>query len=178
LVNEQLDKAFECWIGSERRGEDAEAERALAGVFALLPPPSGPSGGFSARVMASLPHLYQRNPWERLAWGWRAALAVALTLTGLATIFAPSVLPALSWLFRPQVLVSAAAGITGSLARAFIEAVAVGKAWLDVVTVLWSLISLPSLWGAWFVAAATSLAAFRWLLDQSSKRSGGHASSR
>lgn len=177
-MRERLDKAFERWIGSERRGEDAEAERALAGLFALLPPPSGPSSGFSARVMASMPHLHRQSAWKRLAWGWRAALAVALTLTGLATILAPSVLPALSWFLRPQVLVSAAAGLTGSLARAFIEAVAVGKAWLDVVAVLWSLISLPSLWGAWFVAAASSLAAFRWLLDQPSKRSGGHASSR
>lgn len=176
-MNGPLHEAFRRWIGSEGQN-DERAERALADLLALLPPLPGPSSGFSTRVLASLPHLYGRSEWKRLAWGWRVAVAMALALTGLATILAPSILQTLSWLLRPHMIVSVAAGLTGSLARAFIEAVAVGRAWLDVVAVLWSLLSLPSLWGAWFVAAATSLATLHWLLDQPSKRSGGHASSR
>ncbi len=176
-MNERLEEAFQRWVDSEREGDPERADRALGRVFALLPPPSGPSEGFSARVLGSLPGLQRRGAWARLAWGWKLALAAALTLTGLATIAAPSILPALSWLIRPHLVVSLGAGMTGSLARALIEALAVGKAWLDVVAVLWSLISLPSLWGAWLIAAVSSLVAFRWLLVQPSKRSGGHASS-
>jgi len=127
--------------------------------------------------MASLPPFSGARVRPSPAWGWRLVLATALALTGLATILTPSAFSAASWFLRPHLLVSAGAGLVGSLARALIEALAVGKAWIDVIAVLWRLISIPSLWSAWLVAVLTSLAAFRWLLDQPSKRSGGHASS-
>lgn len=71
MSNEDLHQRLETWLAEERRGAEAAAERALAGLFAMLARPE-PSTGFAGRVLAriAVPEL-QAAPWviERLVAG-------------------------------------------------------------------------------------------------------------
>jgi hypothetical protein len=107
-MSRNLHTDLERWLAAEAAGDDFAAEEAFGAAFAamprLVPPP-----GFTERVVMA----FDREPdTGRATWLWKAALAAAVALAGVATGF----LPLLRWIPIPlpdvgDVLAAAARGL-------------------------------------------------------------------
>jgi len=86
--NPHMDR-IERWLAAEAAGDDFAAEEAFGTLFEGLPR-LAPHPGFSERVVMAL-----REPdTGRASWLWKAALAAAVALAGIAA----GLLPLLRWL--------------------------------------------------------------------------------
>ncbi|MDX1623852.1 MAG: hypothetical protein R3199_07705 [Gemmatimonadota bacterium] len=72
------------WLRAEGADDD-RADQAFGSLMAAMPRLS-PSAGFAERVM----HAVSPASAPAFAWGWKVALAAALTLAGLATALIPA----------------------------------------------------------------------------------------
>lgn len=81
---------LERWLAAEAAGDDLAAEEAFGAVFASMPR-LAPPPGFTERVIMA----FDREPdTGRATWLWKAALAAAVALAGLAT----GLLPLVRWI--------------------------------------------------------------------------------
>ena len=81
---------LERWLAAEVAGDDLAAEEAFGAVFASMPR-LAPPPGFTERVIMA----FDREPdTGRATWLWKAALAAAVALAGLAT----GLLPLVRWI--------------------------------------------------------------------------------
>ncbi|MCP4658552.1 MAG: hypothetical protein GY856_24330, partial [bacterium] len=81
-MNRRAQELLRSWLNAESETHEAAADRALAGLFRLLPQAS-PSPGFADRVLAAAWPMPVPQP----SWPMRAAIATSLLLAGLSTIF-------------------------------------------------------------------------------------------
>ena len=101
---------LERWLAAEAAGDDFAAEEAFGTLFQELPR-LAPHPGFSERVVMAL-----REPdTGRASWLWKAALAAAVALAGVAAAF----LPLLRWI---PIQVPSTSDVVAAAAR--------GLAWL------------------------------------------------
>jgi hypothetical protein len=101
---------LERWLAAEAAGDDLAAEEAFRTLFEAMPR-LAPLPGFAERVVMAL-HEPETG---RASWLWKAALAAAVALAGLAAGF----LPLLRWI---PVQVPGASDVVATAAR--------GLAWL------------------------------------------------
>jgi len=128
---------LERWLAAEAAGDDFAAEAEFAALFEALPRLS-PRPGFPERVLMDL-----REPESgRAAWMWKAALAAAVSLAGLAA----GLLPLLRW-------IPIHAPSTGEVLAAGARAVAWLDRWLRAGLDVWA--TLARVGGAIGKAAGT-----------------------
>lgn len=124
-MSHKLKNATQSWLKVERRagGEtDEAAERALARVFRALPMPT-PSSALANRTLARLglsplaPRAASRVL-RRPHWAYRWAVALSLSLSGLATVlYAPALLSSLSLKGSANWIVDVGAGFLATVSR-------------------------------------------------------------
>jgi F0F1-type ATP synthase membrane subunit c/vacuolar-type H+-ATPase subunit K len=103
---------LERWLAAEAAGDDFAAEEAFGAMFAAMPR-LAPPPGFAERVIMAV----DREPdTGRATWLWKAALAAAVSLAGLAT----GLLPLLRWI---PIRLPDVGDVVAAAAR--------GLAWLD-----------------------------------------------
>ena len=89
-MSRNLHTDLERWLAAEAAGDDLAAEQAFGAAFAAMPRLTPPPG-FTERVVMA----FDREPdTGRASWLWKAALAIAVALAGLAT----GLLPLLRWI--------------------------------------------------------------------------------
>ena len=115
-MSKLLEQAIREWLRKERQGEDAQADRALAGVFSCLPAEPIP-GGFVDQVMARLAWqpAVSPAPVRSFSWGSRAVLALSMVLTALFLLVVPSYIPALLGVFNLSRLTEIGIGFTADV---------------------------------------------------------------
>jgi hypothetical protein len=114
------------YLEAEASGRGAEAEAALAALFAALPQPA-PAAGFTARVIARIgrPSVFSRLP-------VRAALAAVLAFAALATALLAPPLASLAGAFGPSGLVAGGADLATALSLRFAAGL---SAWSSITAV-------------------------------------------
>ena len=132
---------LERWLAAEAAGDDLAAEAAFGALFHALPQVA-PSPGFGERVLMELREREREPESGRVPWLWKAAVAAAVALAGLAAGFLPL-------LRRIPIDVPGPAEIVSAAARG----VAWLAGWLGAGLDVWE--TLARLGGAIGTAAAT-----------------------
>ena len=157
----RLDGALDRWLRAEREARDGDAELALDQVFRDLP---RPKVNLAAGVFARLGLPIPEPRWDPFAsWKLRLALATAAVLAASALGLAPWLWPVVRDLARPSLF----GEWLGS-------AIVLGAQWLAAGSEWWSLmgnlgealsrfVALPSVAGAFLLAALVASGAFRTL---------------
>lgn len=152
-----LNNPLSRWLAAERAAATDHAERALDELFALLAQPS-PATGFAERVVARLAPL---PPAEKVALGWRLALAFSLMLVALSVAWLPLVVMPLAEAVRPGQLVEilVAGLVAGS--RALTEWLAFWHSMIEVNRVVVTVVSKPPVAATLIVLAGLTAVSFR-----------------
>lgn len=151
---QRVDNIFKHWMTAERSGREAEAERALARLFAVLPAPL-PSAGFADRVLAgaglrAAPAVY---PW----WS-RAAIAACLMVVGMALAYTLPLTLGLSRLVAPgEVAATIVSGFVAVLSR-IDELFVAWRLCANVAQTLMLVVTSPPVF--WTVLTLSTLSAF------------------
>ncbi|MCP3957223.1 MAG: hypothetical protein GY719_05165 [bacterium] len=156
-MTERLDMTMRRWLAAEQAGREADAERALARMFAALPM-SAASAGFADRVLAS---AGLRS--TALAWWGRAAVAALLLITGLALAYTLPLVVGLAALVAPgEVFAAVVQGFVG-LANRVDEVVAIWHILARVMETLTAIATAPPVAITLLTLTILSAATFRGL---------------
>lgn len=159
-MTKKLGKATTRWLRAERRNRDADAERALRGVFRSLPVPV-PSRALLERTLAE---LGMSPVAARPHWVFRWAVSLALVLAGLATaIYGPVLFRAFSVGGTIDWFVDLGAGLLTSLSRLLAAAVALWDVIVRIGEAAGDVVATPQVLGVMLLTVLFGLATLRLL---------------